>query len=306
LTFGQDTTRTSLNNMGTRFLLLATGLAAVWGVPQRNAPRRGACVEFRNILADDYTVDEEFQLIEDFKVFLQKKKQASRGQFTDFESGQCSIPEFKYTLEDPDQCDKYWECNVKGNLIEKLCPDGSVYDIPGKSCNHPQRVNCTSRPLLQEPVDPHPACPRLNGYFYTEDEACDSYVECRDGAPQSYSCSTGLVYSLDLLSCVHPIQSGREKCIQAIEDNKSFKCNDAFKTVRGGPKWGNHERFPNPDNCVKFYICVVPKVNGLQLEGSCSDKPGTLFHPDPEKQACLPADEVKADGFCLDFEFPEE
>jgi len=37
------------------------------------------------------------------------------------------------------QCDKYYVCETDGTLVPKLCEDGLVYDIPGKSCNHPQR-----------------------------------------------------------------------------------------------------------------------------------------------------------------------
>ena len=52
-----------------------------------------------------------------------------------------------------------------------LLQDGLVYDIPGKSCNHPQRVECGKRDgELQEP-QPVDGCPRLNGYFNPEDPA---------------------------------------------------------------------------------------------------------------------------------------
>ena len=57
------------------------------------------------------------------------------------------------------QCDKFYVCETDGTLVPKLCEvkktyfacrnlggsekssiqDGLVYDIPGKSCNHPQR-----------------------------------------------------------------------------------------------------------------------------------------------------------------------
>ena len=87
---------------------------------------------------------------------------------------------------------------------------------------HSHRVECGTREKLQQPR-PSPGCPRRNGYFYTVDNSCNSYVECRDGAPQSYACSTGLVYSLDLLSCVHPAQSGRQNCIDGLRD-KEFQC----------------------------------------------------------------------------------
>ena len=45
-----------------------------------------------------------------------------------------------YKVEDGLQCDKYYSCDTSGKLTAKLCPDGFVFDIPGNSCNHPQRV----------------------------------------------------------------------------------------------------------------------------------------------------------------------
>ena len=55
-----------------------------------------------------------------------------------------------YYLPDEAQCDKYLECNIKGELREHLCPDGFVFDINQEKCDYPVKVNCTGRDLLRE------------------------------------------------------------------------------------------------------------------------------------------------------------
>ena len=125
-------------------------------------------------------------------------------------------------MEDPVQCDKFYECDTSGKLTEKLCPDGFVYDIPGRSCNHPQRVECEARTELQEP-QVFPGCPRRNGYFNPpEPERCNEYVECVDGLATAGKCSTGVVWSPPILACTVPAQSGREECIKA--EVKEYTC----------------------------------------------------------------------------------
>ena len=128
----------------------------------------------------------------------------------------------KYTVEDPVQCDKFYECGTNGKLTGKLCPDGFVYDIPGRSCNHPQRVECKDRTELQEP-EVFPGCPRRNGYFNPpEPERCNEYVECVDGLATAGKCSTGVVWSPPILACTVPAQSGREECVKAVV--KEYDC----------------------------------------------------------------------------------
>ena len=55
-----------------------------------------------------------------------------------------------YYLADEEQCDKYLECNIKGELRQHLCPDGFVFDIHQEKCDYPVKVNCTGRDLLRE------------------------------------------------------------------------------------------------------------------------------------------------------------
>ena len=45
---------------------------------------------------------------------------------------------------------RYFECNIKGELKEKLCPDGFVFDIDQEKCDYPVKVNCTGRSLLRK------------------------------------------------------------------------------------------------------------------------------------------------------------
>ena len=61
-----------------------------------------------------------------------------------------------YYLPDEEQCDKYLECNIKGELRQHLCPDGFVFDIHQEKCDYPVKVNCTGRDLLREYKDFQP------------------------------------------------------------------------------------------------------------------------------------------------------
>merc|ERR1712117_236988 len=106
--------------------------------PQRNAPvreRRPTGQEFVDLLPDDFTNEEYDALLDEFVEFLEIKDKKERGDFVDLDKLECTPKLGKYTVEDPFQC-------------EKLCPDGFVYDIPGGSCNHPQRVQCGARTEL--------------------------------------------------------------------------------------------------------------------------------------------------------------
>merc|ERR1712181_203100 len=117
----------------------------------------------------------------------------------------------KYTVEDPVQCDKYYVCETDGTLVPKLCEDGLVYDIPGKSCNHPQR------------------------------EKCNEYTTCVDGNPTPGKCSTGVVWSPSILACTRPDQSKRPECEAAVVHE--FICPNTRL------RFGNHVRLPQPTDC---------------------------------------------------------
>jgi len=195
-----------------------------------------------------------------------------------------------YTVPDPDQCDKFYECGTNGRLTEKLCPDGFVYDIPGKSCNHPQRVECKNRLDLQEP-EVFPGCPRRNGYFYPDDPLrCNEFTDCVDGLATAGKCSTGLVWSSPILSCTRPEESGRQECVNAVVHD--YTC----PPVRGALRFGNHDRHRNPDDCGLFFICLV---TGTYNKASCEK--GKVFSEDAG--ACLLPEEVEG---CEDYFFKDE
>jgi len=258
-------------------------VAATVSVPQRNSPtvreRRPTGQEFLELLPNDFTNEEYESLLDEFVQFLQVKDLKDRGDFVDIEHLLCTPKLGKYTVEDPKQCDKFYECDTSGRLTENLCPDGFVYDIPGRSCNHPQRVECKGRTELQEPQS-FPGCPRRNGYFNPpEPEKCNEYVDCVDGLATAGKCSTGVVWSPPILACTTPAQSGREECVQAVV--KEFDC----PPVRGALRFGNHDRHANPKDCGSFYICLA---NGSFNKAAC-DKPRVF---NEEKGACIEAKDV--------------
>jgi len=268
--------------------------ATVNTIPQRNQPisreRRPTGQEFVDLLPEDFTNEDYNSLLDEFKEFLQLKDLKERGDFVDIETLECTPKLGKYTVEDPDQCDKFYECDTKGKLTEKLCPDGFVYDIPGKSCNHPQRVDCQGREELQEPKS-SPGCPRRNGYFNPEEpEKCNEYVECVDGLATPGKCSTGVVWSPSILACTVPAQSGREECIKA--EVKEYTC----PKVNGALRFGNHDRHADPTDCGKFYICLA---DGTFNKAAC-DKPRVFSE---EAGACLEAEEVAG---CEDYNKKED
>jgi len=280
--------------MVSKLLLCCLLASTCQATPQRNAPkvreRQPTGQEFVDLLPEDFTLEEYNSLLDEFVEFLQIKEKKERGDFVDLDAMECTPKLGKYTVEDPVQCDKFYECNTSGKLTEKLCPDGFVYDIPGRSCNHPQRVQCGARTELQEPQE-FPGCPRRNGYFNpSEPERCNEYVECVDGLATPGKCSTGVVWSPPILACTVPAQSGREECIQA--EVKEYTC----PPVRGALRFGNHDRHSDPKDCGKFYICLA---DGTFNKASC-DKPRVFSD---EKGACLEAEEVPG---CEDYNKKEE
>jgi len=280
--------------MVSKLLFCSLLVVACVAIPQRNSPdvrtRRPTGQEFVNLLPEDFTDEEYFQLLDEFVEFLEVKELRLRGDFVDIENLECTPKIGKYTVEDPVQCDKFYECGTNGKLTEKLCPDGFVYDIPGRSCNHPQRVECKDRTELQEP-QVFPGCPRRNGYFNPpEPEKCDEYVDCVDGLATAGKCSTGVVWSPPILACTVPAQSGRPECVKAVV--KEYDC----PPVRGALRFGNHDRHANPKDCGSFFICLA---DGSFNKASC-DKPRVFSE---SAGACLEAKDVKG---CEDYNDEKE
>lgn len=54
---------------------------------------------------------------------------------------------------DPVQCDLYYHCTKEGEIVEKLCPDGLLFDDSKSShekCDNSVNVDCGQRTLQRE------------------------------------------------------------------------------------------------------------------------------------------------------------
>ncbi|XP_072935184.1 protein obstructor-E-like [Epargyreus clarus] len=164
---------------------------------------------------------------------------------------------------DPDQCDKYTECRG-GKLIEKLCPDGLVFNDVNQyeeKCEFPFNYDCSDRPNLQ-PAKPSRHCPRQNGYFPHEDsKECAKFYFCADGQSNMITCPDGLVYNEKTGACTWPDEAKKEGCGAAqVLDFECPKVN-----VSAGM---SHPRYADPLDCQYYYVCVngnEPRRAGCKL-----------------------------------------
>jgi len=76
-----------------------------------------------------------------------RRRPALREPIVEYE---CPPRDESYRIPDPAQCDKFEECNIKGEKKVLLCPDGLVFDIKSEHCDYPAKVNCSGRPDLRE------------------------------------------------------------------------------------------------------------------------------------------------------------
>jgi len=84
--------------------------------------------------------------------------------YEEYNEYECEPRAESYREPDATQCDKYFECNIKGEQSEHLCVDGYVYDEKSQNCDYPSKVDCGQRTELQPP-QPSKNCPRANGFF---------------------------------------------------------------------------------------------------------------------------------------------
>jgi len=164
---------------------------------------------------------------------------------------------------DPEQCDLYYEC-YRGQITTHLCPDGLVFDplsTKKEPCDHYLNVQCGDRKKLQPPLGQTKICPRLNGFYPHPNRAvCNLFYSCLDGVSTEYSCSSGLVFDRYMGVCNWYDNVEHQDC-KLGETVGDIICNGQTG-VDGDP----HPRYPNDDDCAKFYICL----NGISLrEQSC-------------------------------------
>lgn len=182
---------------------------------------------------------------------------------------ECPPKDVSYRTLDDSQCDKYYECNIKGEEKELLCPDGLVFDAAQQNCDYPSKVVCGNRTKLQ-PAQPTKNCPRANGYFpWPAEESCQKFYDCRGGTAYLQVCPEGVIFDGTIDACTTPDQAKRIDCIATAFLN--FDC-PSF-----GPdevlRFGNHDRLPDPDDCTKYYGCLR---GGQPRLGACPRK--TVFN----------------------------
>ena len=182
------------------------------------------------------------------------------------------------------RCDKYYECK-EGALLEHTCKDGLVFDAANKKfavCSFPISIDCSGREELQEP-NPTENCPRQNGYFpHPDPKICDKFFQCVDGVANPITCPTSLVFDPNRGQCVYEEQAKREGC-STNEDNFDELYN--FRCPLEGRNPAVHPRFPDPNDCQYFYVCIGGK--DAQRSGCAV---GLVFNPD--KLACDHPDNV--------------
>jgi len=181
----------------------------------------------------------------------------------------CEPRSESYRTADLEQCDKYFECNIKGEEKENLCPDGLVFDEKSQNCDYPSKVDCGQRSKLQS-AQPSKNCPRANGFFaWPAKESCQKFWDCRGGQSYLQTCPEGVIFDMKVDACVTPDQSHREEC--KAEKFLKFDCPNY--SAEEPLRFGNHDRLPDPENCQKFYSCLR---DGQPRLGVCPRK--TVFN----------------------------
>jgi len=160
-----------------------------------------------------------------WRQFLEEKQKGSAGPTEAPKEFDCPPrDDVSYYLPTENQCDKYLECNIKGELREHLCPDGFVFDITLEKCDYPVKVNCSTRPELQEP-QPSVNCSRANGFFpWPANISCQNFWDCREGTAYKQTCPVGVIFDPSLNTCATPDQSTRKECTEGTDSFLGFQC----------------------------------------------------------------------------------
>jgi len=185
-------------------------------------------------------------------------------------------PEPTGYFPDPQFCDKYYDCS-KGVATVKNCIDGFVFNPANpriEQCDFPFAVPCGTRSQLQNQAAGYdPQCPRANGYFAHEDAGlCNQFYFCNAGKVSKLTCPDGLHFSKESGNCAWPAASGRTGCKTRTEE-VGFTCPEV-STERAAA----HPRYPDPDDCKFFYVCVngkTPRRSGCDF--------GSVFNAGLEK-----------------------
>lgn len=183
---------------------------------------------------------------------------------------ECEPRSESYRTPDLKQCDKYYECNIKGEEKELLCPDGLQFEEKSQNCDYPAKVVCGDRKELQT-AQPSKNCPRANGFFpWPAEESCQKFWDCRGGASYLQICPEGVIFDSKIDACTTPDQSLRHEC--RAEKFLDYDC--PTYTSDEPLRFGNHDRLSDPKDCQRFFSCLR---TGQPRLGVCPRK--TVFNP---------------------------
>jgi hypothetical protein len=192
----------------------------------------------------------------------------------------CQPRNVSYNIGDSKQCDKYHECGTAGKLVDRLCDDGFVYSLEISQCDYPHNVDCSKRALLQPSKSTDPDCPRMNGFYpFPPAVSCQKFMHCLEGKAYEKTCPEGVIFDDTKGACVHPDLATRHEC--SATELLKFTCPNEGKPF-SKLKFGNHDRFRNPADCRKFYICFAdgsPRLGGCPIKTVFNSKSGKCDSP---------------------------
>lgn len=168
----------------------------------------------------------------------------------------CPADENTGYFADPDECDKYWNCD-RGLATAEYCPDGLAFSARARRSSNPcvyfWRADCAGK-TLGEPLGTAP-CTRENGFFPHEDpNNCVMYYQCTDNVPTVAKCAPGLTYNIDTHGCDWPESSKRGAC-QTKESIRDFVCPEGEYFNANGLR-EQHPRFNDRQDCRAFFVCL--------------------------------------------------
>jgi hypothetical protein len=198
----------------------------------------------------------------------------------------CQARNNTYSIGDMAQCDKFHQCFPSGKMTERLCDDGFVFSLNISQCDYPHNVDCSKRPTLQPTTSTDPHCPRMNGFYpFPPSVSCQKFYHCLEGKPYEKTCPEGVIFDDTKGACVHPDMASRAEC--SASQVLAFTCPNEGKPFLK-LRFGNHDRYRNPQDCRKFFICMQdgsPRIGGCPIKTVFNEKTGKCASP-KEVQEC--------------------
>jgi len=202
-------------------------------------------------------------------------------------------PEPSGYFADPNNCMKYYHC-YEGAVEEHLnCPldtlgKQELYDPDHMWCDHPERVDCGSRPICDKndencvyPTTTKPKtttpidfdCPQPNGYF-PDPKNCIKYYHCYEGVVE------------ERITC--PKVNGKQECFDPVNtwcdwpervdcgnrpicDENDENCNTPPTAGTTTPRPTGPTTTPRPDRCAQYGSCTMDQdgLGPYKAEGPC-------------------------------------